>query len=161
MTEYLLSERVVSALRDKSLTVFTAESCTGGLVAKMLTDVSGASSVVLGGVVSYTNEIKKSLLGVQGETIDTYTAVSEQCCYEMAEGARRVSGADIGISTTGYASGGEGVPADMAGVVYVGISDVYGTSVYRLQLSGMRDDVRRGAACELLETLLYRIEAYE
>ncbi len=161
MTELELSESVVSLLRDKSLTIFTAESCTGGLIAKMLTDVSGASSVVLGGVVSYTNEIKKELLGVSAETLDTYTAVSEQCCYEMAEGARRVSGADIGISTTGYASGGEGVPSDMAGVVYIGISDIYGTSVLRLCLDGTRDDVRRGAARELLETLLYRIEAYE
>lgn len=161
MTEYNLSEKVIASLKDKSLTIFTAESCTGGLIAKMLTDVSGASSVVLGGVVSYTNEIKKSLLGVQAETIDAYTAVSEQCCYEMAEGARRVSGADIGVSTTGYASGGEGVPSDMAGVVYVGISDIYGTSVYRLQLSGNRDEVRRGAACELLETLIYRVEDYE
>ena len=161
MTEYTLSERVVSLLSDKSLTVFTAESCTGGLISKMLTDVSGASSVVLGGVVSYVNKIKKELLGVSAETLDTYSAVSEQCCYEMAEGARRVSGADIGISTTGYASGGEGVPPDMAGVVYVGISDIYGTSVYRLQLSGSRDEVRRGAACELHETLIYRIEAYE
>ncbi len=161
MTEYLLSERVVSLLRDKSLTVFTAESCTGGLVSKMLTDVSGASSAVLGGVVSYTNEIKKELLGVRAETLDTYTAVSEQCCYEMAEGARRVSGADIGLSTTGYASGGEGVPSDMAGVIYIGISDIYGTSVMRLALDGTRDEVRRGAACELLETLIYRIEAYE
>ena len=79
----------------------------------------------------------------------------------MAEGARRVSGADIGVSTTGYASGGEGVPSDMEGVVYVGISDVYGTAVSRLQLDGTRDEVRSGAACELLETLLYRIEAYE
>ncbi len=160
MTEYNLSERVVSSLRDKSLTVFTAESCTGGLVAKMLTDVSGASQVILGGVVSYTNEIKMSLLGVRSETLDTYSAVSEQCCYEMAEGARKVSGADIGISTTGYASGGEGVPSDMTGVVYIGISDSYGTSVYRLKLDGSRDEVRRSAACELLETLLMRVEAY-
>ncbi len=161
MTEYILSERVVSCLREKGLTVFTAESCTGGLISKMLTDVSGASSVVLGGIVSYTNEIKESLLGVDPETIDTYTAVSEQCCHEMAEGARRVSGADIGISTTGYASGGEGVPPDMAGVVYIGISDRYGTSVLRLSLDGTRDEVRRGAASELLETLLLRTEAYE
>ena len=161
MTEYELSERVISLLRDKTLTVFTAESCTGGLVAKMLTDVSGASSAVLGGVVSYTNEIKKELLSVSPETLDTYTAVSDRCCYEMAEGARRISGADIGLSTTGYASGGAGVPSDMAGVVYIGISDIYGTSVLRLQLDGTRDDVRRGAACELLETLIYRLEAYE
>ena len=160
MTGFELSKSVVSLLNEKSLTVFTAESCTGGLVSKMLTDVPGASSVVLGGVVSYTNEIKKELLGVSAETLDTYTAVSEQCCYEMAEGARAVSGADIGLSTTGYASGGEGVPSDMAGVVYIGISDKYGTSVMRLPLSGTRDEVRRSAACELLETLLYRVEAY-
>ncbi len=161
MTEYLLSEKAVSALKERALTVFTAESCTGGLVCKMLTDVSGASSVVCGGIVSYTNEIKESLLGVQAETLETYTAVSEQCCYEMAEGAKRVSGADIGLSTTGYASGGEGVPPDMAGVVYIGISDIYGTTVLRLALNGTRDEVRREAACELLQVLIDRLDMYE
>ncbi len=161
MTEYGLSCAAVSALKEKALTVFTAESCTGGLISKMLTDVSGASSVVRGGIVSYVNDIKTSLLGVKPETIGEYTAVSEQTCREMAEGARRVSGADIGLSTTGYASGGEGVPPDMAGVVYIGISDIYGTSALRLKLGGDRDKIRREAACELLETLINRLEAYE
>lgn len=151
---------VIKALREKGLTVFCAESCTGGLICKRLTDVSGASAALRGGVVSYVNDIKMNILGVRKETIDAFTEVSEQCAKEMAEGARRISGADIGISTTGYASGGDGVPTDMVGVVYVGISDGYGTTVSRLKLSGSRSDVRNGAADELLEMLLCRVEAY-
>lgn len=151
---------VVRALKEKGLTLFTAESCTGGLICKLITDVSGASAVLKGGVVSYVNEIKMNILGVSPDTINTYTEVSEQCAAEMAEGARRISGAHIGLSTTGYASAGAGVPCDMVGVVYIGISDKYGTSVYRLQLEGGRDEVRDQAAEELLSTLLARLEAY-
>ena len=150
----------VRALRERGLTVFAAESCTGGLVCKLITDVSGASRVLLGGVVSYVNDIKMNILGVSPDTIDTFTEVSEQCAAEMAEGARRISGAHIGLSTTGYASAGTGVPCDMVGVVYVGISDKYGTSVYRLKLDGDRESVRLEAANELLSTLIARIEAY-
>ncbi len=160
MTEYELSREVIETLRSLSLSVFTAESCTGGLVSKLLTDVPGASSAVYGGVVSYTNDIKMSLLGVSAETIDTYTEVSETCCGEMAEGARRVSGADIGLSTTGYASAGACVPDGMAGVVYIGISDRYGTFVSRLSLKGSRDEIRHEAATELLTVLLERLKAY-
>ncbi len=161
MSDNSLPAAVVDALKRMSLTVFTAESCTGGLIAKMITDVSGASEVIKGGIVCYVNEIKTSLLGVNEETIKEHTEVSEQCCCEMAERARKISGADIGLSTTGYASGGEGVPPDMVGVVYVGISDSFGMSVMRLSLNGDRNEVRTAAACELLEILLNRLEAYE
>lgn len=155
-----LESAVIKALREKGLTVFCAESCTGGLIAKRLTDVSGASSVVYGGVVSYVNDVKMNILGVKKETIGVFTEVSEQCAREMAEGARRISGADIGLSTTGYASAGDGVPADMVGTVYVGISDSYGTNTYRLHLEGDRNEVRQGAVNELLDMLLCRINAY-
>lgn len=161
MSDNSLSRAVVDALKRMSLTVFTAESCTGGLISKMITDVSGASDVIKGGIVCYVNEIKTSLLGVKEETIKEYTEVSEQCCYEMAECARRISGADIGLSTTGYASSGATVPPEMVGVVYIGISDSFGTSVFRLHLEGDRNEVRTSAACELLEVLISRLEAYE
>lgn len=161
MSDNSLLAAVVDTLKRMSLTVFTAESCTGGLISKMITDVSGASEVIKGGIVCYVNEIKTSLLGVKKETIKEYTEVSEQCCYEMAECAKRISGADIGLSTTGYASGGDGVPPDMVGVVYIGISDSFGTSVMRLSLNGDRNEVRTEAAHELLEVLIGRLEAYE
>lgn len=149
-----LKEAVVKTLREQGLTLFTAESCTGGLAAKEITDVSGSSRVLKGGVVSYTNEIKEGLLGVSPETIARYTEVSEACAAEMAEGARRLSGADLGISSTGYAEGGEGVPEGMAGVVFVALSHKDGTRVERLTLTGSREHVRKLAVKHLFTMIL-------
>jgi len=149
-----LKEAVVKTLREQGLTLFTAESCTGGLAAKEITDVSGSSCVLKGGVVSYTNEIKEGLLGVSPEIIARYTEVSEACAAEMAEGARRLSGADLGISSTGYAEGGEGVPEGMAGVVFVALSHKDGTRVERLTLTGNREHVRKLAVKHLFTMIL-------
>jgi nicotinamide-nucleotide amidase len=149
-----LKEAVVKTLREQGLTLFTAESCTGGLAAKEITDVSGSSRVLKGGVVSYTNEIKQGLLGVSPETIARYTEVSEACAAEMAEGARRLSGADLGISSTGYAEGGEGVPEGMAGVVFVALSHRNGTQVERLTLTGNREYIRKLAVKHLFTMIL-------
>lgn len=154
-----LKMRVVAALRERSLTVFAAESCTGGLVTKELTDVPGASSVLRGGIVSYVNDIKISLLRVSPHTIDTDTEVSPACAKEMAEGARAVSGSDIGLSTTGYASSGDGVPADMVGVVFLGIADRSGTKVYRCHFDGDRNTVRQAAVNTLFTHLLEHLTA--
>ncbi len=160
MPDALIEKSAVDILNKNALTVFTAESCTGGLICKLITDISGASAVLKGGVVCYRNEIKISVLGVKEETIREFTEVSEQCCAEMAEGARRLSGSDIGLSATGYASGGEGVPPHMAGVVFLGISDMYGTEVQKVRFDGTRDEVRQGAAHFLLEVLVKRINNY-
>jgi len=151
-----LKEAVVKALKERGLTLFTAESCTGGLAAKEITDVSGSSRVLKGGVVSYTNEIKEGILGVSPETIARYTAVSEACAAEMAEGARRLSGADLGISSTGYAEGGEGVPEGMAGVIFVALSHRDGTQVERLTLTGNREHVRQLAVKHMFTMILNR-----
>lgn len=158
MSQQGIEYRVVKLLKEKSLTVFTAESCTGGLICKLLTDVPGASSVVRGGVISYVNEIKMSVLGVKSQTIEKYTEVSESCCAEMAQGAVELSGADIGLSVTGYASDGEGVPQGMAGIVFVGICDKNGTDVTRIKLDGTREEVRQTAAERLLKLLCDRME---
>ena len=85
-----MEQSVVKYLTEKGLTLFAAESCTGGLVCKRITDVPGASAVLKGGVVSYTNEIKMRLLGVSQETIAVYTEVSAECASEMAKGAKEV-----------------------------------------------------------------------
>lgn len=129
---------LVAVLAEKGLTVSCAESCTGGLVAKRITDVAGASSVFVGGVVTYTNEMKERLLGVKHETLLKHTAVSEQVAAQMAEGVRERLGTDIGISTTGYAGPGGGDEKNPIGTVYVGISSEKGTSVTRFAFSGMR-----------------------
>ena len=152
-----LKKRVVCGLKAKGLTLFTAESCTGGLICKLITDVSGASGVLKGGIVSYVNEIKMNILKVPKEIIDTCTEVSAECAEKMAEGARMISGADFGISTTGYASGGEGVPEDMTGVVFISVSDCNGNKVERCKFEGNRDEVREQAAEKAMELLLTRL----
>ena len=129
---------VVARLRERGLTLACAESCTGGLVGKRITDISGASEVFLGGCITYTNEIKMKLLGVSAETLDKYGAVSEQTAAEMAAGVRRALGADIGVSVTGVA-GPSGVTAETpVGTVFIGISSAEGEQVRRLSLSSMR-----------------------
>jgi len=116
-----LEEVVVKGLIEKGLTVATAESCTGGLVGKRLTDISGSSSCYLGGVVSYANEVKMHVLGVSEETLRAHGAVSPETAIEMARGVRKLMGADIGVSTTGVAGPGGGSPEKPVGTVYIGI----------------------------------------
>lgn len=124
------ARRCLLALKQQGKKIAFAESCTGGLLAKLLTDLGGASEVFECGIVSYSNKIKHSLLGVSKETLDTYTAVSEPTAKEMAAGVRRISGADVGVSVTGYA----GPDGENVGLIYVGISHNKTTSVYRLEL---------------------------
>lgn len=125
-------KKAVDILKNKKLTVSFAESCTGGLMCKSITDIPGASGVFHGGAVTYSNDIKISVLGVSPETIAEVTEVSGRCAAEMADGARRVFGADIGISATGYAGPGGGTDTNPVGTVFVGVSVRGKTSSYRL-----------------------------
>lgn len=134
-----IEEALVSSLREKGMTIATAESCTGGLIGERITAISGASAVYLGGFVTYTNEAKMKLIGVRAETLDAHTAVSAETAIEMARGARERLSADIGISSTGYAGPTGGTDADPVGTVYVAISSEKGETVKRLSLSRMRD----------------------
>ncbi len=147
-------ETVVRVLKEKGLTLFAAESCTGGLVCKRMTDVPGASAVLRGGVVCYTDEVKHRFLSVSEQTLASFTAVSAECAEEMAIGARERSGADLGVSATGYASGGEGVPQELVGTVFIGFSSKEGTKVKRLCLKGNRSRVREAAAEEIFAMIL-------
>lgn len=133
-----IEEAVLNILKERGLTLACAESCTGGLVGKRITDVSGASEVFLGGCIAYANEVKIKLLGVSAETLERYGAVSEQTAAEMAAGVRRAVGADIGVSVTGIAGPGGGTPNKPVGTVFVGISSKEGEQVRRLSLSSMR-----------------------
>ena len=133
-----LERAVVESLCRKGLTLATAESCTGGLISKRITDISGCSDVFLGGCVTYSNEAKMKLLGVKSETLEAYGAVSEQTAAEMAKGVRERLGADIGVSATGIAGPLGGTPEKPVGTVYVGISSERGEQVRRLSLSSMR-----------------------
>ena len=126
MAEEILFEKtpqyaVVSALREKGLTLATAESCTGGLIGKKITDIAGCSSVYMGGAIAYDNRVKEKLLNVGEQTLKQYGAVSEQTALEMCKAIAEAVGADIGLSTTGIAGPGGGTEEKPVGLVYIGI----------------------------------------
>ena len=151
-------QQAIAALKARGLTLSTAESCTGGLAAKRLTDVAGASAVFLGGVVSYTNGVKERVLGVPHDTLEAYSAVSEPTARAMAEGVRALTGADIGLSVTGVAGPDKDDAGHAVGTVYIALSAKGGTIVRQLHLSGDRKAIRAAAADELLKLLLTYIE---
>lgn len=130
---------LVAALQKKGLTVATAESCTGGLIAKRLTDVAGCSSVVAGGVVTYQTREKTALLGVPEEVIAAHTVVSREVAEAMALGVRERMGTDVGIATTGYAGPGGGTEKEPVGTVYIAVASQTGVTCRRLSVSPMRD----------------------
>jgi len=152
------AERLVKALKEKGLHIATAESCTGGMVSAAITSVSGSSEVFDGGVVSYANEIKHRILGVNEETLATHGAVSEECAREMAEGVRRLMGADIGISLTGIAGPGGGTAEKPVGTVYLGVSGKNETYALLLSLSGDRERVREESVKAALREAYRRTE---
>ena len=117
-----LEEQAGMLLVNQSLTLATAESCTGGLVAHRITNISGSSAYYLGGFVTYSNESKQAFLGVRHETLLAHGAVSEETAREMARGARLRSGADVGISITGIAGPTGGTPEKPVGLVYIALS---------------------------------------
>ena len=136
-----MQHALVKTLLEKKKIVATAESCTGGLLSKRITEVPGSSSVFTCGVCSYANEIKESVLGVKHETLEKYGAVSAQTAAEMAAGIRRISGADIGISTTGIAGPGGGSAEKPVGLVYVGVdSDAFRTTLRLMLGRGYGDE---------------------
>jgi PncC family amidohydrolase len=109
-------------LRQKGLRLATAESCTGGLVSHMITNVAGSSTYYVGGVTAYAYEAKVRLLGVSWETLEKYGAVSSETVLEMAQGARIVMAADIGVAVSGIAGPGGGMPGKPVGTVWIGLS---------------------------------------
>lgn len=153
-----LQTAAVHALAAAGLTVAVAESCTGGYIAKRITEVPGSSEVFGCGVVSYANSTKEKLLGVSHQTLERYGAVSPQTAQEMADGVRRVSGADIGISTTGIAGPDGGSAEKPVGLVYVGISREGKTDAVKLTLArgysdGERELIRYLAASHALNLI--------
>ncbi len=161
MREGMVQKVLVERLRERKLKIASAESLTGGLISKMITDVSGASEVFECGVCSYSNRIKHELLGVSHKTLDEYTEYSRETAGEMAEGIRRLSGADIGVSTTGIAGPGGGTDKKPVGLVYVGISTENYKNTYELRLADkidiereyIRQQAARYAVCAVLDYL--------
>ena len=118
-----IEEAVIEKLKEKHMKVATAESCTGGLIAKRITDVPGASEVFDCGIISYANEIKHRVLGVSEDDLNKYGAVSEPVARQMAQGALKVSGADIAVSVTGIAGPDSDSTNKPVGLVYIGLAD--------------------------------------
>lgn len=152
-----LAAAVVERLRQEQKRLCTAESCTGGLIGKLLTDVPGSSSVYMGGVISYTNEVKQSLLHVRPQTLQQYTAVSAQTAQEMAAGARGVTGADIAVSVTGLAGPDGDGTGRAVGLVYIGYCDDSTCFAQEFRLTGDRAQIRLQAAEAALELILQHI----
>lgn len=154
-----LEHAVVDKLKACGMTVAFAESCTGGLISKRITDISGASSVFMGSCVTYANEAKVGLLGVSEETLARFGAVSEQTAREMAKGVREALGVDIGVSVTGIAGPTGGSVEKPVGTVFLGISTEDGESIRALSLSAMksREYIRAVSASNAFDMILRKI----
>lgn len=162
--EETLESSVGRLLAERGATVALAESCTGGLISKRLTDVAGSSAYFVEGFVTYSNASKTRLLGVPEETIAGHGAVSEPVARAMAEGARRTSGADYGLSVTGVAGPGGGTDEKPVGLVYVGVADAEGATAEKLDLTAWarsRSSIRERSANRALDLLRLRIEGRE
>lgn len=152
--ECSLEEIIGKLLISKNLTISTAESCTGGLIASRLVNYPGISSVFMEGAVTYSNEAKINRLKVKKETLESFGAVSEETAREMAEGIAKTSGTNIGLSTTGIAGPGGGTSEKPVGLVYVGLYINGYVQARKLELSGDRAAIRNKAAIIALEWLI-------
>ncbi|HYX85042.1 MAG TPA: CinA family nicotinamide mononucleotide deamidase-related protein [Gaiellales bacterium] len=148
-----LAEIVLDLLRERSFTGATAESCTGGMVAAMLTDIAGSSEAFAGGVVAYSDALKRSLLDVPADLLKQHGAVSAETAAAMAQGARTRLGADAAVAITGVAGPGGGSPEKPVGLVYLHVSSPAGDDARRMDIPGTRAAVRGRAATAALQLL--------
>src|SRR5918993_77672 len=159
--EETLESAVGHLLAAQSSTLALAESCTGGLLAKRLTDMPGSSAYFKEGLITYSNESKERLLGVPQEMLAEHGAVSEPVARKMAEGARRLARTDYGLSVTGIAGPDGGTEEKPVGLVFVGISDPEDTSAEKLDLTAWarsRDSIRERSANRAFDLLRHRLE---
>lgn len=148
--ERAVEELVLEACRARGLSLVTAESCTGGLVAAQLTSVAGSSDVFRGGVVAYENDVKLASLGVPEAVLAEHGAVSAEAAAAMAAGAREVLGADVAVSVTGIAGPGGGTAEKPVGLVYLHVEGPTGAEALELRLHGGRAQIRRRATVAAL-----------
>lgn len=148
MTEPLveLARRLQAACVERGLTIATAESCTGGLVAHVLTEVPGSSAYLRGGVVAYADPVKERILGVPADVLAAHGAVSAQVAVAMAEGVRALLGTDLGVGVTGVAGPDGGSDAKPVGLVYVAVAGAGATDVRRFLWSGDRSGNKAASA---------------
>jgi PncC family amidohydrolase len=154
-----LATRLQSACLAAGSTLALAESCTGGMVAAALTHLAGSSGYFVGAVVSYSNEAKRDLLGVDADVIAAHGAVSAQVARAMAVGARERFGAVVAAAVTGIAGPDGGTDAKPVGLTYIAVADEGGVDVRRIVWSGDREANRRDSVLAVLELLLDRVES--
>lgn len=138
--------RLVKLLLEKDLQITCAESCTGGMIASLLVNVPGVSEILMESYVTYSNEAKHRLLGVEQEALSEYGAVSQQVAFQMAEGAARAAGADAAIAVTGIAGPGGGIAQKPVGLVYIGTYLCGNIRVTENHFLGERYEIRKQAA---------------
>ena len=153
-----LEEKAVGLLKEKGYTVSTAESCTGGLLAGRIINVSGASDCINVGFVTYANEAKTKYLGVSEEILRDHGAVSSECARQMALGVTKQMDADVGLATTGIAGPGGGTDDKPVGLVYIGCSVRGDVTVSEHHFSGTREEIRNRTVEEALALLVKRLE---
>lgn len=151
-----MAQEVISLADRKGAKLSTAESCTGGLIAGALTAIPGSSAVVEGGIVSYSNSVKHSVLGVSNENLDSYGAVSEQVAKQMAQGSRKELNTTIALAVTGVAGPGGGSAEKPVGTVWFGVDAPTGTTAEVCHFKGDRDAIRAQTVLHALE--LFQVE---
>lgn len=137
----LLAEKVVKRFKNENLTLSVAESCTGGWLSKIITEISGASEIFTGGVCSYSNEVKKNVLGVNEETLKNFGAVSQETAMQMSEGVKKLMATNVGVGITGIAGPNSDDTNKKVGLVFVSVTHNDKTDVIKLQ-NDFSGDVR-------------------
>jgi PncC family amidohydrolase len=152
-----LARRVGIACRERGFSIGTAESCTGGMVAHLITEIPGSSEYFLGGLVTYSNQVKTALVGVHDDVIDAHGAVSAQVAKAMAEGARDRLAVDVAVAVTGVAGPDGGTVAKPVGLTYVAVADRAGDDVRRFIWDSDRAGNKRLSAAAALGLVLDRL----
>jgi nicotinamide-nucleotide amidase len=150
---------VARLFREREMTLALAESCTGGLIAKRITDLPGSSAYFVQGIVAYANDAKERLLGVPAELLLNVGAVSREVAEAMAQGVRERAGCDLGLAVTGVAGPDGGSAEKPVGTVYIALADAQGCRVERFRFGGNRDKVRIRTAVTALDWLRHRLLA--
>lgn len=148
-----VAEKLVELYKSSGKTCATAESCTGGGIGAAITSVAGSSEVFLGGVISYANEVKRDVLGVAAQVLDEHGAVSSETAAQMAEGARRLTKADVAVAVTGIAGPGGGSAEKPVGLVWFGLATADGVRTEKAIFPGDREQVRSATVIHALGML--------
>jgi len=159
VTDSYNAEQIVAQLRQNNLTVATAESLTAGMLSSAIADVSGASTVLHGGIIAYNNAIKHRLLGVSADTLAARGAVDAETAKQMARGARERLNADLGIATTGVA-GPDPSEGKAVGIVFIALATAEETSAKLLRFGGNREKIRRSTVAASLKLMAEWLERY-